>query len=90
MKTNGFWQLIARVILRNRLLILLVIAGITGALATQWKYMRFSNTEANLLPIDHPISQTYQNFLSQFGEEGNIVAIAIAHADQIPTESLAQ
>jgi len=90
MKTNGFWQLIARVILRNRLLILLVIAGITGALATQWKYMRFSNTEANLLPIDHPISQTYQNFLSQFGEEGNIVALAIDRADQIPTESLAQ
>ena len=77
MKTNGFWQLIARVILRNRLLILLVIAGITAALATQWKYMRFSNSEANLLPIDHPISLTYQNFLAQFGEEGNIVAVAI-------------
>jgi predicted RND superfamily exporter protein len=88
MKTNGFWQLIARVILRNRLLILLVIAGITAALATQWKYMRFSNTEANLLPIDHPISLTYQNFLSQFGEEGNIVAVAITHADQISAESL--
>ena len=88
MKTNGFWQLIARVILRNRLLILLVIAGITAALATQWKYMRFSNSEANLLPIDHPISLTYQNFLDQFGEEGNIVAVAITGADQISTESL--
>ena len=88
MKTNGFWQLIARVILRNRLLILLVIAGITAALATQWKYMRFSNSEANLLPIDHPISLTYQNFLAQFGEEGNIVAVAITGADQISTESL--
>ena len=88
MKTNGFWQLIARVILRNRLLILLVIAGITAALATQWKYMRFSNSEANLLPIDHPISLTYQNFLAQFGEEGNIVAVAITSADQISAESL--
>lgn len=88
MKTNGFWQLIARVILRNRLLILLVIAGITAALATQWKYMRFSNSEANLLPNDHPISLTYQNFLAQFGEEGNIVAVAITGADQISTESL--
>jgi len=39
--------------------------------------MRFSNTQANLLPDDHPINLEYQEFLNQFGEEGNAMVFAI-------------
>lgn len=39
--------------------------------------MRFSNTEANLLPDDHPVNLAYNRFVAQFGEEGNIIAIAV-------------
>ncbi len=39
--------------------------------------MRFSNTEANLLPDDHPVNLVYNRFVAQFGEEGNIIAIAV-------------
>ncbi len=76
--TQGFWARIARIILRNRILILLLIAAFTFFLAMQWENMRFSNSQANLLPDDHPINLEYQNFLNQFGEEGNTVIFAIS------------
>ena len=44
----------------------------------QWENMRFSNSQANLLPDDHPINLEYQNFLQQFGEEGNVVVFAVS------------
>ncbi len=73
----GFWSAIARFILRNRAFLLLVIAGITVALALQWKNMRFSYTEANLLPDDHPVNVVYDTFLQVFGEEGNLIVIGV-------------
>ncbi|PIB28986.1 efflux RND transporter permease subunit [Maribacter sp. 4G9] len=75
--TKGFWSKTARIILRNRILILCVVAGITVFLAMQWDNMRFSNSQANLLPDDHPVNLEYQKFLNQFGEEGNTVVFAI-------------
>ncbi|WP_373057704.1 RND family transporter [Zunongwangia sp. H14] len=73
----GFWNSVARLILRNRLTIIILIIAITIGLATQWKNMRFSYTEANLLPDDHPINQAYNDFLDKFGEEGNLIVIAV-------------
>lgn len=73
----GFWSALARFILRNRIFILIVIAGITVLLALQWKNMRFSTTEANLLPDDHEINLEYKKFLKHFGEEGNVIVIGV-------------
>jgi len=73
----GFWNAVARFILRNRIFLLLVIAAITVALAMQWDNMRFSTTEANLLPDDHEINLEYQTFLDKFGEEGNLIIIGV-------------
>jgi predicted RND superfamily exporter protein len=73
----GFWGAIARFILRNRAFILIVIAGITVLLGMQWKHMRFTYTEANLLPDDHEINIEYKEFLDQFGEEGNLIVLGV-------------
>lgn len=73
----GFWSWVARFILRNRTWILIVIAAITVLLALQWKNMRFTYTEANLLPDDHPINLEYNKFLSHFGEEGNLIVMGV-------------
>lgn len=43
----------------------------------QWKNMRFTYTEANLLPDDHPINLEYDQFLSHFGEEGNLIVMGV-------------
>ncbi len=75
--TKGFWAKTARIILRNRILILFLVAGFTVFLGLQWKNMRFSNSQANLLPDDHPVNIEYRSFLKQFGEEGNAVVFAI-------------
>lgn len=76
-KESYFWSETARFILRNRFLLLLLIAVITVFFSLQWKHMRFSNTEANLLPDDHPINVEYFEFLDKFGEEGNLIVMAV-------------
>ncbi|GHC42692.1 efflux RND transporter permease subunit [Ulvibacter litoralis] len=73
----GFWSATARFILRNRAFILIAIAAITVALAMQWKHMRFTYTEANLLPDDHEINIEYNSFLKHFGEEGNLIVLGV-------------
>ncbi len=74
---QGFWPIVARLILRNRILILLAIATATVLLALQWKNMRFSNTEANILPDDHEATVKYSAFVDLFGEEDNAIVMAI-------------
>ncbi|MFD0977006.1 efflux RND transporter permease subunit [Salinimicrobium gaetbulicola] len=71
-----FWNTVARTILRNRILILILIFATTVFLASQWKNMKFSYTEANLLPDDDEINLRYQEFLDKFGEEGNLIVMA--------------
>ena len=73
----GFWSAVARFILRNRTLILIAIAVATVFFALQWKNMRFTYTEANLLPDEHEINLEYNKFLSKFGEEGNLIVLGI-------------
>ncbi len=75
--STGFWTVVARFILRNRTAILIVIALITVFLALQWKNMRFTYTEANLLPDDHPVNLEYDQFLKHFGEEGNLIVLGV-------------
>lgn len=73
----NFWTKVAGLILRNRYLVLLLVAVFTAFLATQMKYMRFSYTEANLLPENHEANIQYNQFLNIFGEEGNLIILAV-------------
>jgi predicted RND superfamily exporter protein len=73
----SFWTKVAGIILRNRYLVLIIIAGITAFLASQMKYMKFSYTEANLLPENHIANLEYNKFLEIFGEEGNLVILGV-------------
>jgi len=68
---------VAGIILRNRYLVLIGIAIVTALLASQMKYMKFSYTEANLLPENHEANLEYNAFLDVFGEEGNLVILGI-------------
>ena len=75
--TTGFWKAVARLILRNKITIILLVLSGTILLGFQWKNMRFTHTEANLLPDDHEVNITYNNFLEIFGEEGNLVILGV-------------
>ena len=77
----GFWNALAGWILRNRIIVISLVILTTLFFASQWKYMRFSYTEANLLPDDHFINVQYRNFLEKFGDEGNLIVIATSDED---------
>ena len=83
----NFWQFVARFILKQRIFILLVLAVITVFLSTKIENIRFSHTEANLLPQDHPENIKYDHFLEIFGEEGNLLIIAIKDSTLFTVEN---
>ena len=87
-KKSKFWDIVARLILRNKIGILLGIIIITILFSTQWKYMRFTYTEANLLPDDHEINIEYNNFLDIFGEEGNLIVLGVKDTTLFTVEKL--
>jgi predicted RND superfamily exporter protein len=71
----GFWEKLARIILKNRITLLVIVAALTIFLGYQWKNLSMTYTEANLLPKNHIANKDYQKFLDKFGEEGNLVVI---------------
>src|SRR5690606_19589626 len=85
--TRGFWGTTSRIILRNRIVILVILFGITLFLSSQWKYIQFTNTEANLLPDHHPVNVDYNKCLDTFGEEGNVMDIASKDSDIFNVEN---
>lgn len=73
--STSFWDYIASKILRNRVFLLILVLLFTIFMSFQWKNMRFTFTEANLLPDDHEVNIQYNSFLDKFGEEGNLVVL---------------
>jgi hypothetical protein len=86
--TKGFWDVIARVILRNKIAILVAITIATVFLSTKWENMRFTYTEANLLPDDHEVNIIYNDFLKVFGEEGNLIVLGIKDSSLFTVKNL--
>ncbi len=86
--SKDFWDVIARLILRNKIVILITIVIVTIALSTQWKNMRMTYTEANLLPDDHDINIIYNDFLKTFGEEGNLIVLGIKDSSLFSVKKL--
>ena len=76
-----FWESVARLILRNRITILILLFAATSFWVSQWKYMRFTFTEANLLPDQHEENIRYNEFLNLFGEDGNVMVLALQDSD---------
>lgn len=75
------WQTVARVILRNRALILLLIGGITVFMAYQASKVEVRYDFASLLPSDDPDLMAYNAFKQQFGEDGAMLVVGIKQPD---------
>ncbi len=72
-----FWTKTSRFILKRQIILLTIIAVVTAFLGSQTKYIKFSYTEANLLPDDHIENIKYNKFLDIFGEEGTLIILAV-------------
>jgi uncharacterized protein len=86
--STGFWGIVARLILRNRVVIIIAIILVTYFFSLQWDKMRFTYTEANLLPDSHEVNIEYNAFLEKFGEEGNLIVIGVKDSTLFSVEKL--
>ena len=70
------WIFISRLILKNRLIIILLISAITVFMVKNGRDVNLSYSMPKLLPSDHQISLDYQDFLEKYGDQ-NILVIAV-------------
>ena len=82
------WNKVARVILVNRLAILIVIGLITILMATQATKVKTTYTVAQLLPDEDTTLLQYQEFKETFGGEGSALFLGIKGTDIFELENL--
>lgn len=71
------WRRIASLILRNRTAILVGVILFVSALVfiTYYKGVRFSTSNAQLLPSDDPVMMNFHDFKKTFGSEDNVITL---------------
>ena len=71
------WTVFARIILRNRLAILIVTGIITVIMAYLALKVELTYNGTRILPADDSTYIEYEAFKSQFGEDGSVMAVGI-------------
>lgn len=71
------WQFLVRLILRNRLFILITIGVLTIFMGYMGSKVKMSYEMARMLPSSDPINIEYENFKKQFGLDGSVIFVAI-------------
>lgn len=71
------WQKLGQFILKNRIVLLVILAAITGFMAYQASKVQLSYDFARAIPINNPKYKDYQEFRKKFGEDGNLLVIGI-------------
>ncbi len=71
------WFKIANIILKNKILLLVIILGLTAFFGYKTKDVQMSYTFTNAIPTDNPKYKDYNNFVKTFGADGNTLMIGI-------------
>ena len=71
------WQSLGRFILKYRLLLLLILAALTGFMVWHASKVQLSYDFSRAIPINNPKYKAYQEFHKKFGEDGNLLVIGI-------------
>jgi len=71
------WVRVSRIILRNKILLLVILAAITAFLGYHASRVEMSYEYAQLLPKKDQAFKDYEKFVELFGEEGNLIVIGI-------------
>ncbi len=71
------WKYLVRIILRNRLAVIIVIGLLTAFMAYNALDVKFSYEMARMLPSTDSTYIKYETFKSRFGEDGNVFTIGI-------------
>ena len=71
------WNQLAHNILRFRLYLIILVAGITGFMGYHASFIEMSYDLASVVPEKDPEMQYLKSFRELFGEDGNIIALGI-------------
>ena len=71
------WTFLARFILRNRLILLVVLTLATAFMAWQAAQVRMSYDGNRLIPENDPDLKVYQAFQRTFGIDGNVMVVGV-------------
>ncbi len=83
-----FWSKVARIILRNRWIIILIILINTLFLISQWKYVAISYTQKSILPENHPDVIQYDKFKSKFPNDNSTILVGIRDTSLFTAQKL--
>jgi predicted RND superfamily exporter protein len=75
------WQRLAKFVLKNRILLLLLLFAATAIMAFFASKVNLSYEFSKAIPVDNPKYQDYLSFKSQFGDDGNVLVIGVQTKD---------
>lgn len=81
------WQRLGRFILKYRIALLVLLAGLTGLMGYYASKVQLSYDFSRAIPVNNPKYKAYQEFKQQFGEDGNLLVIGI-QTDQLFNEKI--
>jgi predicted RND superfamily exporter protein len=71
------WYKFSKLILRNRLIILITLGLITAFMAYRVQFVSMSYQLAQMLPKSDNTHIEYESFKSTFGKDGSVVVVGI-------------
>ena len=75
------WNFLVRLILRNRIIILVTIALLTAFMAYKAMDVQIRYKNTSILPETDTTIRVYQKFIKQFGEDGTVMFIGIVEPE---------
>ncbi|WP_341227486.1 MMPL family transporter [uncultured Arcticibacterium sp.] len=78
---QNFWEKVADLILKNRIAWIVVISIITGFMVFMTTQLQLSYELPKILPQTDEHYQRYETFKDRYGEDGNVMVIAIKTDD---------
>ena len=71
------WQSLAKFVLKNRLILLLLLFVTTALMAFFAIKIKMSYEFSKAIPVSNPKYQDYLSFKEKFGDDGNVLVIGV-------------
>ena len=71
------WQRLAKFVLKNRLLLLILLFAVTAVMAFFAGKIQLSYEFSKAIPTDNPKYQDYLSFKQKFGDDGNVLVVGV-------------
>jgi uncharacterized protein len=71
------WKILANFVLKYRLVLLILMLALTSVMGYYASKVKLSYEFAKAIPVDNPKYQEYLSFKNKFGDDGNLLVIAV-------------